>query len=112
MRFSTPAIVVALRPHGEHGAVVRLMAPEYGLQAGYVRGARGRRLRPVLLPGNQVQATLSARTETQLPQATVELLHSRRPLLAQPLPAPAIDLACPLTATALPQGQPHPPLYE
>lgn len=111
MHFSTSAIVVALRPHGEHGAVVRLMTPEHGLQAAYVRGARGRRLRPVLLPGNLVEATLSARTETQLPQATVELTHSRGPLLAEPLPAVAIDWACALTATALPEAQPYPQLY-
>jgi DNA repair protein RecO (recombination protein O) len=111
MRFSTPAIVVALLPHGEHGAVVRLMTPEHGLQAAYVRGARGRRLRPLVLAGNLVEATLSARTETQLPQATVELIHSRAPLLAEPLPAAAIDWACALTATALPESQPYPRLY-
>ena len=111
MGFSTPAIVVVLRPHGEHGAVVRLMTAEHGLQAAYVRGARGRRLRPVLLAGNEVEAALSARTETQLPQATVELTHSRGPLLAEPLPAAAIDWACALTATALPEGQPYPRLY-
>jgi DNA repair protein RecO (recombination protein O) len=112
MRIVTPAIVVALRAHGEHGAVVRLMTPDHGLQAAYVRGAKGRRLRPILLPGNQVEATLSARTETQLPQATVELLHSRGPLLSEPLPAAAIDWACALTATALPEAQPYPRLYE
>jgi len=112
MRFSTPAIVVALRPHGEHGAVVRLMTPDHGLQAAYVRGARGRRLRPVLLPGNQVEASLSARTEAQLAQAVVELVHSRGPLLAEPLPAAAIDWSCALTATALPEGQPYARLYQ
>ena len=112
MRLSTPAIVVALRPHGEHGAVIRLITPENGLQAAYVRGARGRQLRPVLLPGNQVEATLSARTETQLPQATVELVHSRGPLLQEPLPTAAIDWACALTTTALPEGQPYPRLYQ
>lgn len=112
MRIETPAIVVALRPHGEHGAVVRLMTPDHGLQACYVRGARGRRMRPILLPGNQVEATLSARTETQLAQGSVELLHSRGPLLQEPLPAAAIDWVCALTATALPEGQPYPRLYE
>lgn len=112
MRFTTPAIVVALRPHGEHGAVVRLTTPEHGLQACYVRGARGRHLRPVLLPGNQVEAVLSARTETQLAQGIVELVHSRGPLLQEPLPAAAIDWACALTATALPEGQPYPRLYQ
>ena len=100
MRVTTPAIVVALRAHGEHGAVVRLMTPEHGLQACYVRGARGRRLRPVLVPGNQVEATLSARTEAQLAQGTVELVHSRGPLLQEPLPAAAIDWTCALTATS------------
>jgi len=112
MRISTSAIVVSLRPHGEHGAVVRLMTPDHGLQAAYARGARGRRLRPVLLPGNLVEATLSARTETQLAQATVELMHSRGPLLNEPLPAAAIDWICALTTTALPEGQPYPRLYQ
>ena len=33
MRIETPAIVCALRSHGEHGAIVRLMTPDHGLQA-------------------------------------------------------------------------------
>jgi DNA repair protein RecO (recombination protein O) len=111
MRIETQAIVCALRNHGEHGAVVRLMTPEQGLVAAYVRGARGRRMRPVLIPGNAVQAQLSARTDTQLPQAAIELVHSRGPLLSEPLPAAAIEWACVLTATALPESQPYPPLY-
>lgn len=112
MRSETTAIVCALRNHGEHGAIVRLMTPDQGLVAAYVRGARGRRMRPVLIAGNVVQAQLSARTETQLPQATIELLHSRGPLLSEPLPAAAIDWATVLTATALPEGQPYPRLYQ
>jgi DNA repair protein RecO (recombination protein O) len=112
MRVDTPAIVCALRSHGEHGAVVRLMTPDHGLQAAYVRGARGRRMRPVLIAGNVVQVHLSARTETQLPQATVELVHSRGPLLSEPLPAAAIEWATVFTATALPEGQPYPRLYQ
>jgi len=112
MRIDTPAIVCALRNHGEHGAVVRLMTPQHGLQAAYVRGARGRRMRPVLIAGNVVQAHLSARTDTQLPQATIELVHSRAPLLSEPLAAAAIEWATVLTATVLPEGQPYPPVYQ
>ena len=112
MRSETKAIVCALRNHGEHGAIVRLMTPEQGLIAAYVRGARGRRMRPVLIAGNVVQARLSARTETQLPQAEIELEHSRGPLLSEPLPATAIEWATVLTATALPEGQPYPLLYQ
>ena len=111
MRIEAPAIVLALRAHDEHGAVVRLMTEEHGLQAGYVRGARGRRMRPVLIAGNLVSATLSARTDSQLPQATVELTHSRAPLMGEPLPAAAIEWATALTATALPEAQFYPRLY-
>ena len=111
MRIETSAIVCALRAHGEHGAIVRLMTADHGLQAAYVRGARGRRMRPVLIAGNLVSATLSARTDNQLPQATVELTHSRAPLLGEPLPAAAIEWATALTATALPEGQPYPRLH-
>ena len=111
MRTDTPAIVCALRGHGEHGAIVRLMTPGHGLVAAYVRGARGRRMRPVLIAGNVVQAQLSARTESQLPQATIELVHSRGPLLSEPLPSAAIEWTSALTATALPEGQPYPRIY-
>ena len=88
------------------------MTPDHGLQAAYVRGARGRRLRPVLMAGNLVEAALSARTEAQLAQATVELVHSRGPLLPEPLAGGRDRWVTALTATALPEGQPYPRLYQ
>ena len=112
MRIETPAIVLALRAHGEHGAIVRLMTPAHGLQACYIRGARGRRLRPVLVPGNLVQAAIGSRTDSQLAQGVIELTHSRGPLLREPLPAAVIDWACALTTTALPEGQTYPRLFD
>lgn len=111
MRFEARGIVCALRNHGEHGAIVRMMTAEHGLLAAYVRGARGRRMRPVLVPGNVVEARLSARTDTQLSQAEVELVHSRGPLLSEPLPAAAIDWATALVATTLPEGQAYRSIY-
>lgn len=68
-------------------------------------------MRPVLVPANLVEANFSARTEGQLAQATVELVHSRAPLLGEPLPATAVEWACALTATVLPEGQPYARLY-
>lgn len=112
MQIDTPAIVCALRTHAEHGAVVRLMTPGHGLQAAYVRGARGRRMRPVLLAGNMVEAMLRSRTDEQLPHAEIELVHSRAPLLSEALPAAAIEWATALTASALPEGHPYPRLYQ
>ncbi|MEO5775180.1 MAG: DNA repair protein RecO [Sphingomicrobium sp.] len=112
VRVDTQAIVCALRNHGEHGAVVRLMTADHGLQAAYVRGARGRRMRPVLIAGNVVQARLASRTEVQLPHAELELLHSRAGLISEPLPAAAVEWVSSLTAAVLPEAQPYPRLYE
>ena len=112
MRIEATAIVCALRNHGEHSAIVRLMTRDHGLQAAYVRGARGRTMRPVLIPGNIVEVRLRSRTDAQLAQAEIELSHSRAPLFSEPLPAAAIAWATALTATALPESQPYPRIHE
>lgn len=112
MHLVTQAIVVAVRPHGEHGAVVRALTPADGVQPGYVRGGRSRRLRPVLLAGNLIQAEYRARSDEQLAQLSVELVHSRAPMLAEALPAAAIDWTTALAATALPEGQAYPRVYD
>lgn len=112
MRLLTQAIILSVRSHGEHGAVVRALTRGEGLQAGYVRGGRSRRLRPVLSPGNLVQAEFRARTGEQLAQLSVELAASRAPLLGEPLPAAAIEWACALTASVLPEGQAYPGLHD
>lgn len=112
MRIETRAIVLAVRKHGENGAVVRALTPEHGLLAGYVRGGRSRALRPVLIPANVVIADYRARVCEQLAALTVELVHSRAPLLAEPLAAMAIDWTTALTAAALPEAQAYPRIFE
>ena len=104
--LTADAIVCAVRAHGEHGAIVRALTQEAGLVAGYVRGGRSTRLRPILIPGNLVALELRARTEDQLAGATAELLESRAPLLAEPLPSAAIDWVTSVTAAILPESQP------
>jgi DNA repair protein RecO (recombination protein O) len=111
MQLLTNAILVSVRSHGEHGAIVRALTPQDGIQAGYVRGGRSRRLRAILSPGNLIQAEFRARTEEQLAHLTVELLASRAPLLVEPLAAAAIDWLTALTAATLPEGHSYPHLY-
>src|SRR3546814_905770 len=103
MPLQAAAIVCAIRGHGEHGTIVRLLTKQHGLVAAYVRGGRGRRMRPVLIPGNLVSAQLRSRTEAQLPQATIELAHSRAPMLGEPLQSAAIEWVTALAASALPE---------
>jgi DNA repair protein RecO (recombination protein O) len=112
MKFRAPAILCAARPHGETAVIARLLTAQHGLVAGYVAGGRGRNLRPVLIPGNLVEADLRSRSESQLPFARLELLESRGPWLNEPLPAAAIGWACGLTATALPERHAYPSLFD
>lgn len=112
MNLRAPAILIASRPHAETAAVARLLTEEHGLVAGFVAGGRGRLLRPVMIPGNIVDLELRARSASQLPFARVELVESRGPWLSEPLPAAAIQWSCALTATALPERNPYPGLYQ
>lgn len=105
MHVEAEALIVAVRGHGENGAVVRALTEADGLLAGYVRGGRSRRLRPVLMPGNRVRAAFRARTDTQLAALTVELVEGRAALMHQPLPALALGWVTALVAATLPEGQ-------
>jgi DNA repair protein RecO (recombination protein O) len=105
------AIVCAVRPHGEVGAIVRCLTEEHGMLAGYVQGARGRVLRPVLIPGNVVKGEWRARLAGQLASLSVEPVHSRSHLLGEPLATAAIEWACALTASTLPEAHPYPRLF-
>ncbi len=112
MLIRAPAILCASRPHGETGAIVRLLTADHGLAAAYVAGARGRELRPLLIPGNLLEVEVRARTASQLPSARLELVSSRGPWLSEPLPSAGISWACALTAASLPEGHSYPPLYQ
>jgi DNA repair protein RecO (recombination protein O) len=104
-------IVCAVRQHGENGAIVRALTEDHGLLAGYVQGARGRSLRPVLIAGNSIKGEWRGRVETQLPSLSVEPLASRAHLLSEPLAIAGIDWATALTAATLPEAHPYPALY-
>jgi len=111
MHLRAQALVLSVRQHGEHNAVVRCLTREAGMIAGYVRGGRSRALRPVLQPANLVVGEWRARTEDQLAGLTVELIHSRAPLYSEPLASAALEWVTALTAIALPESQAYPRLY-
>ena len=111
MHLRTPAIVLQSRAHGEHGAVVRALTPNDGIQPGYVRGGRSRSLRPVLQPANLILGEWRARDPDALPGLTVELIASRAPLYAEPLAAAALDWATALASAALPDAQAYPRVH-
>jgi DNA repair protein RecO (recombination protein O) len=112
MHIRATAIVVAVRQHGEHGAIVRALTRDDGVQPGYVRGGRSRAMRPVLQQANVIQGEWRARTGEQLASLTAELIHSRAALHAEPLAACALEWTTALTAAALPEAQPYPHIHD
>ena len=111
MHIIATAIICSVRNHGETGAIVRAFSADDGLLAGYVQGARGRHLRPVLIPGNVINGEWRVRTPGQLASLTAEPLHSRAHLLSEPLAIAAIDWVTSLTAATLPEALAYPRLH-
>ncbi len=91
--------------------MVRALTPDHGLLAGYVRGGRSRRLRPMLQIGNIVAGEFRARVDTQLPALTIELVRSRAGLAFDPLAAAALEWLGALVAGTLPEAQPYPRVH-
>jgi DNA repair protein RecO (recombination protein O) len=111
MTLRAPAIMLASRHQGETGAIARVLTVDQGLVAAYVAGGRGRQMRAVMVPGNRIAAEFTSKPGSQLPFARLELERSLGALITEPLPAAAIQWACTLTATALPERQPFPALH-
>jgi DNA repair protein RecO (recombination protein O) len=72
MQWSDEGIVLGVRRHGEANAILELMTPMHGRHLGLVYGGAGRRMRPILQPGNRVTATWRARLDEHLGTYTVE----------------------------------------
>ena len=105
-------IVLATRPHGENGAVVSLLTEGRGRHAGYVRGAHSSRMRGTMEAGNLVDANWQARTADDLGTMTMELVRSPAAHIMQdPLKLAALQSACALCDSALPEREGHPGLF-
>lgn len=112
MQWSDEGIVLSVKPHGETAAIVDLWTRAHGRHMGLVYGGRSRRLRPILQPGNHVDAEWKARLADQLGTVTVEM---RRAFAAETMDdAQALMALSSITTLTrlLPERDPHPNLYE
>lgn len=111
-QWQDQGIVLAVRRHGENGAVASLLTAGQGRHAGYVRGAQGSKMRGTLEVGNLVDANWRARTADDLGSLSLEL--SRSPVahfMQDPLKLAALQAACSLCDTALPEREGHAGLF-
>ena len=77
MQWTDEGIVIGVKRHGEASAILELMTHDHGRHLGLVRGGFGSRLKPVLQPGNTVNAAWRARLDEHLGNYAIEGLHLR-----------------------------------
>jgi DNA repair protein RecO (recombination protein O) len=112
MEWTDAAVVLAARPFGETGAVAEVLTLSHGRWSGLVHGGASRTKRPLLQPGNRVQATWRARTADQLGSLAMEADDLRAGRLMDDAAAlEAASAACALASLALPEREPHPAVY-
>jgi DNA repair protein RecO (recombination protein O) len=112
MEWVDEGIVLSARSHGENAAVVTLLTAAHGRHAGLVPGGQGRMARPVLQPGNRVQAKWRARLVDHLGTYTLDLAAAQASLWLDSQEILAIiSSACAVTEASLPERQPMPGVY-
>lgn len=111
--WTDDAIVLSARKLGESGVVASLLTRHHGRHPGMVPGGAGKALRPVLQPGNAVQAVWRGRLEDHLGTYRLELAvaHSAQHLDDATRLA-ALGAACALCEAALPERHPHAPVFD
>lgn len=112
-QWQDQSIILAVRRHGENGAIVSLLTRDNGRQAGYVRGAFSVKNRGTLEVGNLVDANWRARNLDDLGALTLELSRSTAARIMQdPLKLAALQAACGLCDQAVPEKEGHRGLYD
>ncbi len=113
MEWTDDAIVLSARKHGETSLIVSLLTREHGRHAGLVRGGAGRSNRGLYEPGNQVRAHWQARLADHLGTYRCELVKAEAAdVLGDRLKLSALSAVCAISDIALPEREPHQPLYE
>ena len=77
MEWRAEGIVLGIRRHGEHAAIVDLFTAEHGRHLGVVRGGASRKMAPLLQPGAQLDATWRARLDAHMGSYTIDPIKGR-----------------------------------
>lgn len=113
MSFTDHGIILDARAHGETAAVVHVFTASHGRRAGLVYGGQGRRMRPVLQPGNEVALEWKGRGEDSLGHFSLELTRARAAeAMADRLALAGLSSACAVALACLPEREVHLPSYE
>ena len=107
MSFVDTGILLDSRPHGETHAVAHIFTENHGVCAGLVYGGQGRRLRPLLQPGNEVTADWKGR-EDSLGHFTLEMISARAAeAMHDRMSLAGLAAACATARAVLPEREEH-----
>ncbi|HUF86430.1 MAG TPA: DNA repair protein RecO [Thermohalobaculum sp.] len=112
MDWREEAILLAVRPHGESGAIVEVLTRGHGRHAGLVYGGQGTRLASVLQPGAQLEVAWRARLAEHLGHFRVEPLRSRAGIMGDRAALAGLNAVGALAVAFLPEREPNPALYD
>jgi DNA repair protein RecO (recombination protein O) len=112
MDWQAPAIILEMRPFGEHDAIATLLTEAEGRRRGLVRGGQGRRQAALWQSGNLIAARWQGRLAEQLGHFTAEPIRVAAALvLDDPLRLALLSAICATIAGALPEQAPHPRVF-
>ena len=77
MEWTDDAIVLGVRPFGEHSAILEALTRTHGRHLGLLRSASSKRMRGMLEAGNRLAVHWRARLDQQLGNYDIELSSSR-----------------------------------
>ncbi len=112
MSFTDNGIILDARAHGETHAVVNIFTEHHGRRAALVYGGQGKRMRPVLQPGNEVKVDWKGRGEDSLGHFTLEMERARAgEAMGDRLSLAGLSAACALALATLPEREAHQRAY-
>lgn len=113
MSFTDHGVILDARAHGETAAVVHVFTASHGRRAGLVYGGQGRRMRPVLQPGNEVALEWKGRGEDSLGHFALELTRARAAeAMSDRLALAGLSASCAVAMAVLPEREAHAPSYQ
>jgi len=113
MDWSADGYILSARKHGETSSIIEVFTREKGRHPGLVRGGAGRRMRPVLQPGNHVTVEWRGRLEDHLGYYTLEAIDSRAAeLMDDRLSLAGLNALSAMTRELLPEREAYPELYD
>ncbi len=112
MEWSDEAIVLAVRRHGETGAIVDTLTRAHGRHAGLVRGGASRKAKAMLQPGNTLHVVWRARLNEHLGSFAAEPAKSRSGLMDHRAALAGLNAFTSVCIAALPEREAHQSVFE